>query len=91
MYMFMLLNNNEVINEQLAIGSLKNIQALLYWIAAEVLNAKDKSMFIHKEVLDKSVVGNMKNILMSRTEGMELKKLRQENKNRICRNIWFHR
>ena len=44
MYMLMLLNNNEVINEQLAIGSLKNIQALLYWIAAEVLNAKDKSI-----------------------------------------------
>ena len=67
-----------VINEQLAIGSLENIQTLPYWMAAEVLNAKDESKFIHKEVLDKSVVGNIKNILMSKTEGMELKTLEHE-------------
>ena len=56
----MLLNIYGVINEQLAIGSLENIQGLRYWIAAEVLNAKDESIFIHKEVLDKSVVDNIK-------------------------------
>ena len=32
----MLLNIYIVINEQLALGSLENIQALRYWIAAEV-------------------------------------------------------
>ena len=37
---YMLLNIYGVINEQLAIGSLENIQILRYWIAAEVLNAK---------------------------------------------------
>ena len=36
--------------------------------------------FFHKEVLDKSVVGNIKNILMSKTEGTELKTLEHENK-----------
>ena len=76
----MLLNIYGVINEQLVIGSLENIKTLRYWIAAEVLNAKDESIFIYKEVLDKSVVGNIKNILMSKTEGMELKTLEHENK-----------
>ena len=70
---YMLLNIYGVINEQLAIGSLENIQTLRYWIAAEVLNAKDESIFIYKEVFDKSVVSNIKNILMSKTEGMKLK------------------
>ena len=56
----MLLNIYGVINEQLAIGSLENIQTLRYWIAAEVLNAKNESIFIHKEVLDNSVVDNIK-------------------------------
>ena len=76
----MLLNIYGVINEQLAIGSIENIQALRYWIAVEVLNAKDESKFIYKEVLDKSVVGNIKNILMSKSEGMELKTLKHEKK-----------
>ena len=76
----MLLNIYGVINEQLAIRSVENIQTLRYWIAAEVLNAKDESIFIHKEVLDKSVVGNIKNILMSKTEVMELKTLEHKNK-----------
>ena len=57
---YMLLNIYGVINEQLAIGSLENTQTLRYWIAAEVLNAKDESIFTYKEVLDKSVVGNIK-------------------------------
>ena len=48
----MLLNIYGVINEQLAIRSLEKIQTLRYWIAAEVLNAKDESIFVHKEVLD---------------------------------------
>ena len=64
-----------MINEQLAIESLKNIQTLPYWIAAEILNAKDESKFIHKEVLDKSVVGNIKNILMNmKTKSRDLQK-----------------
>ena len=56
----MLLNIYGVISEQSVIGSLENIQALRYWIPAEVLNTKDESIFIHKEVLDKSVVGDIK-------------------------------
>ena len=76
----MLLNIYGVINEQSAIGSPENIQALQYWIVAGVLNAKDESIFIHKEVLDKSVVSNIKTILMSRNKGMELKRLQLENK-----------
>ena len=75
----MLPNIYIVINEQLALGSLENIQALRYWIATEVRNPKDESIFIHKEVLNKNV-NNTKNILMNRTEGMELKMLQQENK-----------
>ena len=43
-----LLNIYGVINEQLAIGSLENIQTLRYWIAAGVLNAKDELIFLHK-------------------------------------------
>ena len=77
---YMLLNIYGVINEQLAIRSVENIQTLRYWIAAEVLNAKDESIFIHKEVLDKGVVGNITKKLMSKTEGMELKALEHENK-----------
>ena len=70
-----------MINEQLPIGYLENIQALRYWIVAEVLNAKDKSIFILKEELDESVIGNIKNILMSKNEGIELKMfLQHENK-----------
>ena len=75
----MLLNIYGVINEQLVIGPLENTQALQYWIAAEVLNAKDESIFIHKEVLYKSVVSNVKNILMSKIEGIELKRLQHGN------------
>ena len=48
----MLLNIYGVINEQLAIESLANIQALRCWIGAEILNAKNESIYIHKEVLD---------------------------------------
>ena len=75
-----LLNIYGVINEQSAIGSPENNQALQYWIVADVLNAKDESIFIHKEVLDKSVVSNINTILMSRNKGMELKRLQLENK-----------
>ena len=57
---YMLLNIYGVINEQLVIRSLENIQTLRCWIAAKVLNAKDESIFLHKEVVDKSVVGNIK-------------------------------
>ena len=75
-----LLNIYGVISEQSAIGSPENIQTLQYWIVADVLNAKDESIVIHKEVLDKSVVSNIKTILMSRNKGMELKRLQLENK-----------
>ena len=88
---YMLLNIYRIINEQLAIGSLENIETLRYWIAVEALNAKNESILIHKEVLNKSVVGNMKNILMSKTERIELKTLEHEKKAGICRNIWCHR
>ena len=89
---YMLLNIYRVINEQLAIGQLENFQALQYWIPADVLNAKNESIFIHEEVLDESGVGNIKDILMSKTERMQLKRLQHENKKtRICRNIWYLR
>ena len=55
----MRLNIYGMINEQLAIGSFENIQTLRYWIAAEVLTAKDEFIFIHNEVLDKSALSNV--------------------------------
>ena len=83
-----LLNICGVINEHLAIESIENIQTLRYWIAAKVLNLKDESIFIYKEVLDNSVVSNTKNILMSKTEGMELKRLQHENKKQKFAEIY---
>ena len=83
-----LLNICGVINEQLAIESIENIQTLRYWIAAKVLNLKDESIFIYKEVLDDSVAGKIKNILMSKTEGMKLKRLQHENKKQRFAEIY---
>ena len=86
--MHTLLNICGVINEHLAIESIENIQTLQYWIAAKVLNLKDESIFIYKEVLDNSVVSNIKNILMSKTDGMELKRLQHENKKQKFAEIY---
>ena len=86
--MHTLLNICGVISEHLAIESIENIQTLRYWIAAKVLNLKDESIFIYKEVLDNSVVSNIKNILMSKTEGMELKRLQHENKKQKFAEIY---